>query len=105
MDARARYVSCRADGLLIGVNVELVQEVTAGSGMTPVPLASPLVAGLLNLRGEIVTAVDLRQCLELAQRPAGQRPMHLVLRLEDERVSLLVDEIGDLVTVDPDDVE
>lgn len=105
MGPTARYVSCLADGLLIGINADLVQEVTAGSEMTPVPLASPLVAGLLNLRGEIVTAVDLRQCLELAERPADQRPVHLVLRIEDDRVSLLVDEVGDLVTVDADRVE
>ncbi|MEO8522133.1 MAG: chemotaxis protein CheW [Acidobacteriota bacterium] len=105
MGPSARYVSCRADGLLIGVNVGLVQQVTAGSDMTPVPLASPLVAGLLNLRGEIVTAVDLRRCLQLAERPAGQRPVHVVLRIADDRVSLMVDEIGELLTVDADAVE
>lgn len=105
MDPITRYVSCRAGGLLIGVNVDAVQEVTAGVEMTPVPLASPLVAGLLNLRGEIVTAVDVRQCLQLAERPADQRPVHVILRIADGCVSLLVDETGDLLTVDPDDVE
>lgn len=105
MAPTTRYASCRVGGLLIGVNVDAVQELTAGSDMTPVPLASPLVSGLLNLRGEIVTAIDLRRCLQLDDRPAGQRPVHVILRTADECVSLLVDEVGDVLAVDGDDFE
>ena len=47
------------------------------------PLASRVVSGLLNLRGQIVTAIDLRRCLDSRDRPAGQRPVHVILRTDD----------------------
>jgi purine-binding chemotaxis protein CheW len=59
-----------------------------------------VVSGLINLRGQIVTAVDLRQRLELPPRPASILAMNVVVRSADGAVSLLVDEIGDVVEVD-----
>ena len=59
------YASCGVGHLLVGVDVDAVQEVTAGGEVTPVPLAPPVVSGLLNLRGQIVTAIDLRRSLQL----------------------------------------
>jgi purine-binding chemotaxis protein CheW len=105
MAGRQQYSSCLVDDLMVGIKVESVQEVTAGSELTPVPLASPLVSGLLNLRGHIVTAIDLRRCLELSDRPAGQRPVHLIMRTADGSVSLVVDQVGDVIEVDEDDFE
>ena len=67
--------------------------------MTPVPLASAVVSGLINLRGQIVTALDLRARLGLPPRAAGTLPMNIVVRTEDGAVSFLVDEIGDVVEV------
>ena len=99
------YASCRVDDLLVGIDIEAVQEVTSGAELTPVPLASPVVSGLLNLRGQIVTAIELRRCLQLADRPAGQRPFNVILKTADGCVSLLVDEVGDVLTVDADDFE
>jgi len=58
------------------------------------------VSGLINLRGQIVTAVDLRRRLELEPAPPGMHTMNVVVRSEDGAVSLLVDEIGDVVEVD-----
>jgi purine-binding chemotaxis protein CheW len=58
-----------------------------------------VVQGLINLRGQIVTAIDLRRRFELADRPDGQRPMNVVLRTDDNPVSLLVDEIGDVLQI------
>lgn len=101
----SQYTSCFVGDLLVGIPVEAVQEVTSGAELTPVPLASPLVSGLLNLRGEIVTAIDLRQCLQLSDRPADQRPVNLILRTDDSCVSLLVDQVGDVVELDPAQVE
>ena len=63
------------------------------------PLAPPVVRGLINLRGQIVTALDLRRRLELAERPADQLPMNIVVHTDDGAVSLLVDEIGDVLEV------
>jgi purine-binding chemotaxis protein CheW len=73
--------------------------------MTRVPLAPAVVRGLINLRGHIVTAVDLRRRLELRERPADQLPMNVVVRSEDGAVSLLVDEIGDVLEVDEETFE
>ena len=77
-----------------------VQEVIRSLEMTRVPLAPAVVSGLINLRGQIVTAVDLRRRLELEPAPPGQLAMNVVVRSEDGAVSLLVDEIGDVLEVD-----
>lgn len=88
------------DRLLFGIEVEKVQEVLRYQEMTRVPLASRAVEGLINLRGQIVTAIDLRQRLELGVREPGVLPMNVVVRTDDGAVSLLVDEIGDVLEVD-----
>ena len=105
MPGTALYASCRVGDLLIGIDVDRVREVAAGLALTPVPLASPLVGGLLNLRGDIITAIDLRRCLRLPERPAEQRPVNVVLQTPDGWLSLLVDEVGDVLTVDPAELE
>jgi len=88
---------------LFGVDVSLVQEVVRLQQMTPVPLASAEIAGLINLRGEVLTAIDLRARLGLPPRdadfPDGREPVNVVVRVDDEPVSLLVDEIGGVLEV------
>ena len=93
------------DGLYLGVGVRQVQEVIRYQEMTRVPLAPNVVSGLINLRGQIVTAIDLRRRLGLPDRPADELPMNVVVRSDDGAVSLLVDEIGDVVEVDEDTFE
>ena len=93
------------DGLYFGIEVLRVQEVIRFQEMTRVPLASPAIKGLINLRGQIVTAIDLRRGLELGDRAEGSLPMNVVVRTTDGAVSLLVDEIGDVLNVDPDTFE
>ncbi len=83
-----------------GVDVLRVQEVIRYQQVTRVPLAPPVVEGLINLRGQIVTALDLRRRLELPDRPADALPMNVVIRTDDGAVSFLVDDIGDVVDVD-----
>jgi purine-binding chemotaxis protein CheW len=92
-------------GGLYGIEVELVQEVIREQRTTAVPLAPDTVAGLANLRGEVVTAIDLRQRLDLPHRTDGAVPMSVVVRVGDEPVSLLVDVIGEVVEVRADDFE
>jgi purine-binding chemotaxis protein CheW len=65
--------------------------------MTRVPLAPPVVRGLINLRGQIVTAIDLRRRLALSERSETERPMNVVVRSTGGAVSLLVDDIGDVI--------
>lgn len=93
------------DGLLFGIDVTRVQEVIRYQEMTPVPLAPAVIHGLINLRGQIVTAIDLRTRLQLRPRPAGELPVNVVAREGDGAVSLLVDEIGDVVLVDESSFE
>jgi purine-binding chemotaxis protein CheW len=82
-----------------GLDVMKVQEIIRCQPMTPVPLAHPLVRGLINLRGQIVTALDLRRRLDLPDRAEGSLPVNVVVRTCDGAVSLLVDEIGDVIAV------
>ena len=93
------------DGLLFGIEVSKVQEVIRYQEMTRVPLAHAVVQGLINLRGQIVTALDLRRRLTMAERAAERLPMNVVVRTGEEAVSLLVDEIGDVVEVEDKNFE
>ncbi|MDY7101963.1 MAG: chemotaxis protein CheW [Actinomycetota bacterium] len=90
---------------LFGIEVLRVQEVIRHLEMTPVPLASRDISGLINLRGQIVTAIDLREKLDMPQRTDGKLPMNVVVRSEESSVSLLVDAIGDVIEVDQDAFE
>jgi purine-binding chemotaxis protein CheW len=105
MSETRQFCTFRLDDHFVGVEVELVQEVIRYQEMTPVPLAAPAVSGLINLRGQIVTAVDLRTCLGMPARSSGKLPMNVVVRASDRVVSLLVDEIGDVLDVDSDSFE
>jgi purine-binding chemotaxis protein CheW len=93
----SQYVTFMLDGALYGVDVLRVQEALKSHTRTRVPLAPPTVAGLVNLRGQVVLTVDLRTRLQLAPRAEGTEPMMVVVRVDGEVVSLLVDEIGDVV--------
>ncbi len=87
------------DGHYFGIDVLEVQEVLRHQEMTQVPLAPAAVRGLINLRGQIVTAIDLRRRLDFPDRADGTPPVNVVVRTDDGAVSLLVDEIGDVLQV------
>lgn len=95
--------------LLLGLDVRDVQEILRPQAMTPVPLAPGVVEGLINLRGQIVTALDLRERIGLPPRTeaeqATRRPMNVVVRTGENATSLLVDSIGDVVDVEPGSLE
>lgn len=91
--------------LFLGIEVSRVQEVLRQQDMTRVPLAPPAVSGLINLRGQIVPALELRECLQLEPRPASAPAMNVVVYTTDGAVSLLVDEVGDVIEVQPSDFE
>src|SRR5262249_1717531 len=105
MAERQQLCTFFLDGLRFGVDVQKVQEVVPYQEMTRVPLAPPTVRGLLNLRGQIVTGIDLRRRLELPERPTEGLPMNVVLRGADSPVSFLVDEIGEVIDVAADACE
>src|SRR5882724_9826175 len=91
--------------LCFGVDVLTVQEARAAATLTPLPRAARIVAGLLNLRGQIVPAIDLRRCLDLDAAPPGDPPVNLILRTDDGLVSLIVDRMGEVHDVREEDFE
>lgn len=93
-----QYCTFRLDGHLFGVPVASVQEVLKEQDLTTVPQAPPEVSGLINLRGQIITTLELRTRLGLGARPLGAPAVNVVVRAADGGVvSLLVDEIGDVL--------
>ena len=93
-----QYCTFLLDGHLFGVPVSSVQEVLKAQGVTPVPLAAGEITGLMNLRGQIVTTMDLRSRLGLPARASDAPSVHVVVRtLDGGAVSLVVDEIGDVL--------
>jgi purine-binding chemotaxis protein CheW len=100
MAQTSQFCTFYLNELLFGVELKSVQEVIRLLELTKVPLAPAVVSGLINLRGQIVTAVDLRRRLELEPAVPGLLAMNVVVRSEDGAVSLLADEIGDVLEVD-----
>ncbi|WP_437223600.1 chemotaxis protein CheW [Planctomicrobium sp. SH661] len=105
MHNTSAYCTFHVGHLLFGVEVRHVQEVLRHQRTTPVPLAQNMVHGLMNLRGQIVTALDLRKSLDLYAANHDRLPMNVVLRSSDGPVSLLVDEIGDVMEVESSQFE
>jgi purine-binding chemotaxis protein CheW len=105
MSSSQQFCTFLLDGHVFGAPVPRVQEVIQYQEMTRVPLAPEVVSGLINLRGQIVSAIDLRRRLGLQERPMGQRPMNVVVRTRGGAVSLLVDEIGDVIEVGEEAME
>ena len=101
-----QYCTFVLDGHLFGIPVASVQEVLREQAVTPVPLAAPEVSGLINLRGQIVTSLNLRERLRLAGQPADELSVSVVVRtLDGGAVSLVVDRVGDVVEPDPGSLE
>jgi purine-binding chemotaxis protein CheW len=82
-----------------GIPVQEVQEVVRPQPITPVPLAPKVIRGLINLRGQILTAVDLRYRLGLGEPGDPAKLMNVVVRTGDSPISFLVDEIGEVLDV------
>lgn len=98
LEGGQQFVSFLIDEELFGVPVSMVQEVLNPQRIAATPLARPEIAGLLNLRGQIVTAFNLRRRLGLKDAADGQQCMNIVVRFRGESFSLLVDNVGDVIT-------
>ena len=99
-----RFCVFRVDDQVLGIEVGTVQEVIRDRRITPVPRAPAAVLGLINLRGEIVPALDLRRCLGLPPAPRRSATM-VVFRPGEEDLSLVVDEVLEVREIDTDDFE
>jgi len=104
--ASRQYATFEVADQLFGLDVAKVQEVLSFDQYTPVPLAPESVGGLFNLRGQVIAAVDLRVQLGLPPRTKSADPaMNVIVKTEEESVSLLVDRIGEVVTLQDDTFE
>lgn len=101
---KLQFSTFHIDKYYFGIEVYHVQEVLNYQKMTKVPLSHPVISGLVNLRGQIVTAIDLRKRLGFEVAATGKLPMNVVIRNEDNPVSLLVDQISDVLEVSTDDM-
>lgn len=100
-----QYATFEVDNQLFGLDVAKVQEVLSFDEYTPVPLAPHSVGGLFNLRGQVIAAVDFRVQLGLPPRDTTRPAMNVIVRTQDEPVSLLVDRIGEVVDLNDTDFE
>ncbi len=100
--APRQLVTFKTGEYSFGIDVLEVQEVLRHQHMTPVPLATSEVRGLINLRGHIVTAVGMRERLGLDSALDVREQMNLIVSLKDGAASLVVDSVGDVITLEPE---
>lgn len=98
--ATATFVTMTVHGQLCGISVLTVRDIIMTPAMTHIPLAPPEIAGSLNLRGRIVTAIDLRRRLDLPKRPEADPCMSVVVERQGELYSLVVDTVREVITID-----
>jgi purine-binding chemotaxis protein CheW len=105
MTSARQFCTFYLDRLLFGVESQKIQEVVTYRALRPVPLAPPVVSGLMNLRGQVVVALELRRQLELPERPSDMAPVCLVVHAASGTVCLLADEVGNVVDVEEETFE
>lgn len=98
-------VTFHVNGLLMGVDIHQIEEINQQVEVTPVPHAPPYVRGVINLRGEVVTVVDLRTILGLAAADVTGQCRTVVVNSHAEQIGLLVDRIADVELASPDDID
>ena len=104
-DGELMFVTLTVAGQPCGIPVASVRDILGGQTITRIPLAPPEIAGSLNLRGRIVTAVDLRRRLNLPPAPEGQTPMSVVAEHGGELYALLVDQVSEVMGLKARDFE
>lgn len=103
--AASEFVTVRLAGQLLGIPVHVVHDVLSAQKITTIPLAAKWVAGVLNLRGRIVTAIDLRERLGFQASEEGARSMSVVVEHLGESYSLQIDTVGEVLALDPSQIE
>lgn len=98
-ERRQQFVTIRLDDMLLGVDIQLVQEINRQVTTTPVPHAPNSVKGVINLRGDVVTLMDLRVMLGMPPMEQTSRTRNVIIELHGERTGFLVDEVADVVTI------
>jgi len=101
---KIQYSTFFIAGHLYGIDVTQVQEIVKSMPTTQVPLAKNYVKGLINLRGQVATAIELRKLLEITEE-APSELMNVVCRCDGNLISFMVDEIGEVIEVSNEDFE
>ena len=104
-DLTEDFVTFTIAGQYFGISVKKVRDVLSSYRITPVPLAPPEVTGSLNLRGRVVTAIDLRLRIGLPLRPDDADSMSVVVENDGELYSLVVDSVGEVLALSTYDYE
>ena len=99
------FVTFYVGNLLIGVDIHHVEEINRQVDVTPVPQTPPHVRGVINLRGEVVTVVDLREVLGMGQAEVNQCSRTVVVNSGNEEIGLLVDRVADVVLARTDHID
>ncbi len=99
-ETMTEYVTVVLGGQLFGLPISRVQDVFMPERVTRVPLAQPEIAGVLNLRGRIVTAIDMRCRLGLSRRDETRPPMAVGIECKGESYGLLIDSVGEVLKLD-----
>lgn len=102
---RNDYVTIWLDGQMCGIPVLEVHDVLSKQVLTKIPQSPEAVAGVLNLRGQIVTAIDLRKRLKLKDRECEGEEMNIVVEYQSEPYSLIIDKVGDVLSLSDDAFE
>lgn len=102
---KSDYVTIWLDGQMCGIPVLEVHDVLSKQVMTKIPKSPAAIAGVLNLRGQIVTAIDLRKRLNLADREDSNDEMNVVVEYQAEPYSLIIDKVGDVLSLSNDAFE
>jgi len=105
MATNQKYATFFLNGICFGVPIEKVQEVLEFQEITPVPLSAEVLPGIINLRGQILTTLDLKRRLDLAASEADEQRMMIVVRTSEGPMNLIVDKIGSVTDVDPEQFE
>lgn len=100
-----QFCTFYVNDILLGIEVLNVQEVLRCQDLTEIPLAPPEIQGLINLRGQIITAINLRSRMRLPPGKSEKNSMNVVVRINNEVVSFLVDSVGDVLEVDEENFE
>jgi purine-binding chemotaxis protein CheW len=100
-----QFCTFYVDDILLGIEVLEVQEVLRYQDLTEIPLAPSEIQGLINLRGQIITAINLRSRMNLAPSKNEKNSMNVVTRINNEVISFLVDSVGDVLEVDDESFE
>ncbi|MEM1068672.1 MAG: chemotaxis protein CheW [Planctomycetota bacterium] len=99
-----QLVTFRVNQIILGVEISHVQEINRHLEITRVPQASPMIHGVVNLRGDVVTVIDPHRVFGIERDDTGTHQRNLILNIDGERIGVLVDQVSDILTVHPSEL-